>query len=342
MGVVRRSAHYRRPLLSPLSAVVAAFIFMTGVGHAQEADAEPRIAVIKPIIQSKLKPQAKQRATRAQEDITSAMEAAMRSSGLRPQIREVTVGASKSETAAALQTVRDYNPAVVVTIGSGATRISKTAFPDTPVVFAMVLNPEQSKILKNSKQGEANITGAAIDIPLRLQFEKFMQVAPRVHRLGVISNPAHTGVVVQEAAQVAAMMGLTLQVESVTDASQVPGAVDRLMRANIDGLWMVADPTVLPSSELIITQCMTMGIPSMGLAPQHCEAGFLFALEVDYGENGRQAGELASRIVRGDNPEGLPVAVPHDVGLVLNQRIAEHMKFEFPASVVQNARAIYR
>lgn len=270
--------------------------------------------------------------------------AAMRAEGIRPALREVVLGGSKQDLEAALRDARAYKPAAVIAVGSEATRLSKRVFPQTPIIFAMVLNPVQTGIIGRMREPGGNVTGAALNIPFAVQFRKYKEVVPKAVRLGVLSNPALTGPLVEAAQRAATAAGFTLKVVSVSHSQEVPAALAGLIDSGVDGLWMVADSSVLTEMTIpiIVQESVRARLPTMGPSASHCKAGFLFALAVDYDANGRQAGELAARVLRGTAPGTLSIAVPENVGLVLNARIATHIGHRFPPGVLRSAATVYK
>ncbi len=317
----------RRHAIAALCAAACVFGF---VGRAPAADTEPRVVVLR----QNLAPF---------RQAGRGVKEAIRSSGMRLKLREVVLDGEERGREAAMAEIRAYEPALVVAIGSEATRFSKRAFPNIPIVFAMVLNPVRTGIIPRLTRHGGNVTGAAIDIPFDLQFRKFKEVVPDARRLGVLSNPDQTGGLVAEAKAAAKSLGLTLEVAAVSEPQDVPAALERLLAADVDGLWTVADPTVLnpATTTIILKASLRARLPTMGLSRRHCKAGFLFALAVDYDANGRQAGALAARVISGTAPADIAVAVPEEVQLILNARIAQHIGHTFTPAVLKSATTVF-
>jgi len=260
----------------------------------------------------------------------------------RAQVTKVIY--DREDLQATAEAVAKENPEIIMAVGSNATKLALRAFPDKPVVFAMVLNPVRSGILEIRDVPGQHVTGAVIDIPFELQFEKFREVIPGLHRLGVLSNPEDTGDLVAMANKAAERMGITLVVEPVESSTDVAAALKRLIDRGIDGLWTVADRTVVSksTSQVILRETVRARIPTMGLSARHCRAGFLFSLDVDFAENGRQAGEQVVQIAQGASPSAVRIAYPKDVKMAVNTRIADFIGREIPAGVLKDASDVYR
>ncbi len=78
----------------------------------------------------------------------------------------------------AIETIESINPKLILTIGSIATKLAQNNFTDIPIVFSSVKYPVLSGFVNSVAKPGKNITGASIDIPTQIQFEKFKQIIP--------------------------------------------------------------------------------------------------------------------------------------------------------------------
>lgn len=241
-----------------------------------------------------------------------------------------------------LSEIGGKEPQLFVALGSAATSQIAQVVKSTPVVFCMVLNPVASGFVRSMTSSGNNLTGASLDIPLRLQFEALRSIVPHAKKMGVIYNPEETGSVVQQARKTAREMGLDLVAISIATADKVPDALSRLDRS-IDALWSVADSTTFSSKEsikYILEHTVRNKIPFVGLSPAFVEAGALMALAADYQEIGAQCGGLASRVLKGDNPSSLPITTPQKVTLHVNLNTAKSIGLKIPAERLKGATVV--
>ncbi|MCK4386070.1 MAG: hypothetical protein KAW52_07375, partial [candidate division Zixibacteria bacterium] len=71
------------------------------------------------------------------------------------------------------QKIRNLKPDLIVTIGSRSTAMVSQKIKDIPIVFCMVLNPVSSGFIQSMRSSGNNLSGASLDIPVRIQLEKF-------------------------------------------------------------------------------------------------------------------------------------------------------------------------
>jgi putative ABC transport system substrate-binding protein len=104
---------------------------------------------------------------------------------------------------------------------------------------------------------------------------------------------------------------------------------------------------VLISSALgtVIGTARHAGIPVFSIVPGDPERGTLFDLGIDFYEAGRLEGELAARVLRGEDPATLPVEdvmdrVPRR--LVINKRALDGLKgpWRIPDEVLASATVV--
>ena len=84
------------------------------------------------------------------------------------------------------------------------------------------------------------------------------------------------------------------------------------------------------------------GTPFMGLSPSFVKAGAILALSCDYSDIGKQAAEIAGRILNGENPGDIDVTVPRKFSLHINLRIANQIGMHIPDSVVRLADEVIK
>jgi len=239
--------------------------------------------------------------------------------------------------------IQRSNPDLVLAIGTTAALAAKKELKGIPIVFFMVLNPVSSGLVESMSSPGDNITGASLDIPLETQFQYLKQVVPDLRSIGVIYNPEETGKVVQEAIKVAKGMNLSLIAKAISSEREVPDALRNLL-GKVDALWSVADGTVFgpQSTQYILLNTIKTGTPFVGLSPSFVKAGALMALSCDYADIGKQAAEIANRVLNDENPGDIPVAVPRKVSLCINLKIADRIGLRVPGDVIKLADEVIR
>jgi putative tryptophan/tyrosine transport system substrate-binding protein len=275
------------------------------------------------------------------EEAVGAIVGELRQGPLQPEVLTFDLGGDASSGDSVLERVREAAPRVVIAVGSLATSVVLKASPAlaSQIVFAMVLYPEASGFL-----GVRNdVTGASLDVPYEVQFDYVRQLLPKAKRIGVLYSPGETGALIEKARKAARRSDLELVAESVEEPSRVPAALDGLMQ-RIDALWTVADGQVFTSqtTPAILLSALRHRVPVIGLSLGQVKSGALATFLVDYGEVGRQAADLAARILGGADADRLPVTHPREISLALNLKTAELLDLQLPEALVERAEEVVR
>jgi putative ABC transport system substrate-binding protein len=231
---------------------------------------------------------------------------------------------------------------MILALGTDAARLVKDCDCGIPSVFSMVSEPAQSGLLNSGGSGSTPMTGVCLDVPVEEQFASLLDVVPRAKRIGVIYNPEESQFIVDEARKAANRMGLGLVTHPIASEAELPEGLTEL-RSRIDALWLVSDRTVLTTQSLqyVFLYAFQTNLPLMGLSEHFVKMGALLAVGPDYTDVGKQSGEFAAQILRGRDPEELPIASPRKVQLSLNLRTAEIIGHRIPDGVIRKAASVY-
>ena len=229
-----------------------------------------------------------------------------------------------------------------VTIGSAATEYAQNNFPNTPIVFAAVKYPALSGFVNQDGTPTKNITGASLDMPADIQFKYFKQLVPNLKSMGVLYTE-NTQSLIKPSQGIAKRMGLTLIPIKISHERDIPPALDSLART-VDGIWSVADARLFSpqSTQYILLNCLKKGVPLMGFSRHVVESGALFAIDFDYKAIGRQAGNIATRILNGARIQDSPVTVPDIRWFHYNERTAKYLGIKVPEELSAIAKEVYR
>ena len=231
---------------------------------------------------------------------------------------------------------------LILTIGTEAAKLVNKRIRNLPIVFCMVLDPLENGLVQSSAPSRNNLSGSCLDIPLKVQFEKFKLIVPKLRSLGVLYT-SETEYKVKNAEIVAKSLGIDLVSVKISSEKEIPPSLERL-KEQTQGLWSVPDGTIFsPSStEQILLFTLRNGIPFMGLSSVYVKAGALFALDCDYEDIGKQAGEVALLILCGNFPYEVPITAPRKIYLCINQKTAERIGIEIPAALLKTAEEVIR
>ncbi|MCP5107425.1 MAG: hypothetical protein GY950_28820, partial [bacterium] len=216
-----------------------------------------------------------------------------------------------------IKKIKSKSPALILTIGTAATKLVSENIHDIPIVFSMIMHPRKSGITSR------DIAGASLDIPVKVQLANLETVAPGIKTVGVLYSPAESRTIIDEAKQAAAQLGLILKDYPVRSPKEIP----KISGLKIDALWMVPDTVVCRDVIVrrIFLSSLRRKIPVMGISPSYARSGALLALSCDYRDIGRQSGEIALKLLEGTDYPDLEITVPRKIKLYLNETVAHRL-----------------
>ncbi len=224
--------------------------------------------------------------------------------------------------------VQGVNPSAIFAIGPAAAKVARSEFPNTPLVYAVVPNPEGIG-LKGS-----GVTGVAMSVHPKRYFALFRQLGSNIKRVGVIYNPQKTGEYVEEGGKAAEGNGMSLIAKKAQGEADVPNMLREVVD-QIDALWMIPDSSVVTrnSFKFILQTTLEKNIPLLVFSTDMVKAGALLGLSPDYGDTGDKAAQMLEKIVSGTKIDSIPISYP-DGRLDLNEQIAEKMHIKLPGDLL--------
>ncbi|MGA1824295.1 MAG: ABC transporter substrate-binding protein [bacterium] len=226
------------------------------------------------------------------------------------------------------------NPDMILAIGRDAL-LKVRNISDTPIIYMMVLNPQA--LLSQ----EENISGIGLSISAEKQLEQFITILPEKKRIGLLFDPAKTGSFVKEAEKAAEKFNIELVLGQVSAAKSVP-SVMKYMQGAIDAFWMIPDTTVLcPETEkYIIEFTIENMIPILSFSEKYVEMGAFMAVCVNAFELGKQAGEIAHKIIERDLTMQAKRIEPAETECIINRAVAKNLLIPLPQESFSKTRTL--
>ncbi|MCX5718775.1 MAG: ABC transporter substrate-binding protein [Nitrospirae bacterium] len=241
---------------------------------------------------------------------------------------------SEMEGIDVVKTIREARPDIIIAIGTDSLiRVKK--IKDIPIVYLMVPNP-QTVISE-----EENITGVSMNIPPHNQLATLKDVLPGIKRIGLLYNPGRTRDLVTKARLAASSMGIELLAKEVNSSKDVPALVNS-MKGKINAFWMIPDTTVITPEtvEFLLLFSFENKVPILAFSDKYVEMGALLSLEADAFASGKQAGEIARKILSGTPIRKDLRTDPGNAVLSINLKIAKKLGITISNDIIHRARIV--
>jgi putative ABC transport system substrate-binding protein len=143
---------------------------------------------------------------------------------------------------------------------------------------------------------------------------------------------------VQELRKAAQLLGVTLLVEDIRTADDLPAAFDAGAKEHAEGLIVGAESIFVVNRVRVNEFAARYKLPAMyPNAIQVADGGGLMAYGVDYSDLQRRAAIVVDRILKGAKPADLPVEQPTKFEFVINLKAANALGLTIPPLVLGRA-----
>ncbi len=232
--------------------------------------------------------------------------------------------------------------AVLVAAGGGvSTLAAKAATRTIPIVFATGSDPIRLGLVETLARPGGNLTGTSFfsaDL-VGKQIGLINQIAPNVRAVGLLYNPKVPDSSNQptEGRNAARRLGLEfVTVEASTDAG-LEKAFATLVGHSVGALVIGADPFFGSRIGLIADLTQRHHMLAVYGRRQFPEAGGLMSYGTNIANAYRQVGVYTTRILKGDRPQDLPVALSTKFEFTISLKAAKMLGLTIPSAVLSIA-----
>jgi putative ABC transport system substrate-binding protein len=229
---------------------------------------------------------------------------------------------------------------MVTTGGTISARAGKQASSTTPVVFEIGGDPVAAGLVGDIHHPGGNVTGVtlnAVDLAPR-QLALVREVQPKAAKIGFLVNPDNPNTEPRTRLEAAAAaVGLQVIVINVTNETGFDAPFAALVQQRVDALLVGNDPFLINWRDKIVALAAHHRIPTVFAYADYVAAGGLISYGASIPEAYRQVGVYAGRILKGEKPGDLPVAVSSKFELVVNVVTARTLRIELPRELLARA-----
>jgi putative ABC transport system substrate-binding protein len=207
-----------------------------------------------------------------------------------------------------------------------------------PIVMVSVGDPVGSGFIASLARPGGNVTGLSVqsaDLSAKL-VELFVELVPAMKRVGVVRNPNNPNVTEQlrETEDAVRKLNMQVQVVDARTSDDFKRAFARLSADGVNGVVLLADPTVIEQRRRIAELALAVRLPTAFQRRENADAGGLLSYGANNNNQFRQAALYVDRILKGAKPAELPVEQPTKFELVINLKTAKALGLEVPAKVL--------
>ena len=165
---------------------------------------------------------------------------------------------------------------------------------------------------------------------------------PSVRVIGTLYVPSEVNTVLHKdkITTAAKKAGIEVITVAANTSSEVSDAAMALCSKKIDVLCQIPGNLTASSFPAIVRAANMAKLPVFAFQSTQAHAGAAIVLARDYYDGGRDAGFIAARVMRGENPENIPFVPYTKTRLIINMESARNVRLLIPHSLIQRATEV--
>jgi len=233
------------------------------------------------------------------------------------------------------------NNAVVLFAGAVDVKIKEIKAAKIPTVFATGSDLVELGVVASMNRPGGNATGVTVRSgelwPKQLELLRKLAGSPNLVAVLVNPNNVSTRASVRDVEAAARAISQNVLIVNAGTEGDFDSAFTTLVKKRAGGLLVAVDALLTNRREKIVALAATHAVPAIYGRREFAEAGGLMSYGASTIDQYRQSGYYAGRILKGDNPSGLPVLQPTKFELVINMKTAKALGLDVPLHLQQIA-----
>ena len=214
---------------------------------------------------------------------------------------------------------------------------------DIPVVYTAVSDPVGAGLAKEDGSNAGNITGSCDLLPVDEQLKMIRKLLPDAKKIGILytTSEANSVSTIKEYKKVSDKYGFEIVDTGINTLADVDMAAADLV-GKVDCICNLTDNTVVSALQTVIAAADEKNIPVFGSEIEQVKSGCLASMGIDYIALGKQTGEMAAKILKGESKaEEMPYEVCSGASLYVNTADADKLNFALDQATVDGAAEVF-
>ena len=228
--------------------------------------------------------------------------------------------------------------AVIIALSTPPALAAKAATATIPIVFGATDDPVKLGLVASLARPGGNATGVHFfvsDLAAK-QLGLLHELVPAITRVGLLVNPNHPNAeaVARDLAAAAAPIGVKVDVVQASDSRDIESVFGTLVHNKADALLVGTDAFFVSRRLQLAILAARHALPAVYNVREYAEAGGLMSYGTNVRDAYRQIGVYVGRILKGAQPEDLPVVQSSKFELVINLPTARALGLDVPPSLL--------
>ncbi len=249
-------------------------------------------------------------------------------------VLEVNLEEQKWKISKVEELLYDEYPDLIYCIGTKAYLIANKYISERHIVFSSIVNWERWPVAGKTY-------GVSNELHPGMQLTLYRYVFPAIRKIGILYSKRYNREWFENTLEFSRGMGIEIVGKAVHKSMYVISNLKELV-PDIDALWVVSDPIVMPDKDVIksiFNTCEVHHIPVFTYHDAFAEYGAMLIVSVDDPTTGRQAADVASEVLS-DNMGKDRVQLPAGSRIVFNLKKANAYDMQYNEEALSTVNQI--
>lgn len=210
-----------------------------------------------------------------------------------------------------------------------------------PVIFNAISDPVSAGLAISETQPMDGITGISDLLPVKDQLELIRAILPDAKKIGIIytTSEANSISTIELYKTLAADYGFQIIDKGISKQAEVTQAADILLK-QVDCISNLTDNTVVAALSAVLEKANAKNIPVFGSEEEQVKNGCIASAGLDYVALGVQAGNIAARVLNGEDISSIPFETLKESKVTINLDAADKLGIKIPSDVAVKAETV--
>lgn len=204
-----------------------------------------------------------------------------------------------------------------------------------PVIFNAVSDPVAANLAKSKTEAMPGITGVSDELPVTEQLKLIREIMPDAKKIGIIytTSEANSVSTIETYKEQAGEYGFEIVKRGISNAAEIPQAADVIL-GEVDCITNLTDNTVVDNLPVVLEKANAANIPVFGSEEEQVGNGCIASAGIDYIELGKIAGEMAAKVLKGEDIANMPYKTITESKVTVNEQVASKLGIVIPEELL--------
>lgn len=218
---------------------------------------------------------------------------------------------------------------LIYAISTPSAQAAYNATKDTPILITAVTDPVAAGLVKSIDKSEGNVSGTSDYISIDKNLELIKMFIPDAKTIGVLYNTSEVNskIQVDTLKEYASKNNYEVLEKGVSSSMEISQAMSSLV-CKIDVLYVPTDNLIVSSMPIVSKIATNNKVPVISSEDGSVKSGALACQGIDYEKLGYKTGELAVKVLNGEEISNIPVTILDETQIIVNEDTLESLSLK--------------